>query len=299
MSLLLLRGALEQGLLYALVALGLYISFRVLGLADLTVDGSFTLGAAVAAVLTLAGHPWLGLVASLAAGALAGLVTALLQTKLKVQSILAGIITMTGLYSINLRVMGGRSNLALLRSDTPFTLFGSLGLGPWSKVLFALMLALVVCLLLALFLRTRLGLSVRATGDNAAMVSASSINPQFTTAVGLMVANSLVALSGALVAGYQKFADISMGTGMVVIGLASLIIGEVLLGAARRPSVARGLAAALVGGVIYWLIIALALSSSLSAGDLKLVSAVIVACSISWPALKNGLALLWRKKHHA
>lgn len=299
MSLLLLRGAVEQGLIYALVALGLYLSYRVLGLADLTVDGSFTLGASVAAVLTLAGHPWLALPAAMFAGGCAGLVTALLQTKLQVQSILAGIITMTGLYSVNLRVMGGKSNLPLLRVPTPFTLFAKAFPGPWSKLFFAGLVALAVCIALALFLRTRTGLSLRATGDNPAMVSASSINPQVTVSIGLILANALVALSGALVAGYQKFADISMGTGMVVIGLASLIIGEVITGALRQGGVARGLAAGIAGAVLYWLIMAFALSSRLSAGDLKLVSALIVALSISWPALQSKVKDIRRRRHHA
>lgn len=187
MSAVLLRGAAEQGLIYSLVALALYLSYRTLNIADLTVDGSFTLGAAAGAMLTSLGHPVLGLFAAAAAGVLAGMVTALLQTELKVQPILAGIITMTALYSINLRVMGNRSNLPLLRVETVYTLFAAAlpeTLRPWGKFLLSLLITAAVSASLFFFLRTRLGLSVRATGDNRTMVSASSINPAFTTTEG-------------------------------------------------------------------------------------------------------------------
>ncbi len=299
MSLILLRGALEQGLIYGLVALGLYLSFRTLNVADLTVDGSFTLGAATAATMTVAGRPLMGLAVAAAAGACAGFVTAVLQTRLKVQSILAGIITMTALYSINLRVMGNRANLPLLRRDTVFSLWNSalpLALRPYGRLMIGLAVILCLCLAMAVFLRTRLGLSIRATGDNPAMVRASSINPAFTITVGLCISNGLTALSGAFIAQYQLFCDITMGTGMVVIGLASLIIGEVICGAFRRPSVRRGIAAAAVGGVIYWIIIATAISSSVSANDLKLVSAVIVAAAISWPVISERIELFKLRK---
>ena len=263
MSLLLIRGAVEQGLIYSLVALGLYLSFRTLNIPDMTVDGSYTLGAAVSAALTAAGHPFLALFCAALAGAGAGLATAFLQTKLRIQSILAGIVTMTALYSINLRVMGGRANLTLLRLDTVFSLLKSAlprVAQPWTRLLVAAGAAVAVGLMLAFFLRTRLGLSIRATGDNPRMVSASSINPQYTITVGLCLANAMPALSGALIAQYQQFCDITMGTGMVVIGLASLIIGEVLTGATRWPSVRRGVSAALLGGAAYWIIIAGAIS---------------------------------------
>ncbi|MFV0497219.1 MAG: ABC transporter permease [Candidatus Fimivivens sp.] len=291
MSMILLRGAAEQGFIYSLVALGLYLSFRTLNIADLTVDGSFTLGAASAAALTVLGHPIIGLFAAFFAGSLAGLVTAVLQTKLKVQPILAGIITMTGLYSINLRVMGNRSNLPLLREETVFTLFSNLLPAPlksYSKLALSLMFAILTALLLIIFLRTRLGLSIRATGDNRTMVSASSINPAYTTTVGLCLANALVSLSGGLLAQYQMFSEITLGTGMVVIGLASLIIGEVLCDMLfRGPSVARAIFAAVIGAVIYRIIIATALSASVSTSDLKLVSAVIVMIAISYPAVRD------------
>lgn len=299
MSLVLIRGALEQGLLFSLTALGLYLSFRTLNIADMTVDGSFTLGAAVSATLVTLGHPFLALLCAVMAGSLAGLVSALLQTRLRIQSILAGIITMTGLYSINLRVMGGRSNVTLLRLPTVFSCVRSAlptAFQPWSRLLVAVVAAALCGVLLTAFLRTRLGLSIRATGDNPAMVSASSINPQRTVTVGLCIANALPALSGALIAQYQQFCDITMGTGMVVIGLASLIIGEVISGVMRRPSVWRGVVASLLGGAVYWVIIAFAISSSISANDLKLLSALIVAVAISWPVMIARVKFQMKKK---
>ena len=287
MSLTVLQGAVEQGFIYSLVALGLFLSYRVLDVADLTTDGSFTLGAACSAVLTVQGHPAAGLLLALLAGAAAGFVTALLQTRLGVQSILAGIITMTGLYSVNLMVMGGRSNLNMLKEGNLFTAAEAL-LGPAGKLLLAGAFALGLGVLLALFLRTQLGLSIRATGDNREMVAASSINPAFTTTVGLCAANALVALSGGLLVQYQKFSDVNLGTGMVVIGLASLIIGEVLTG---RGSVPRGILAAVLGAVLYRIIIAAALAANVGAQNFKLVSAVIVAAAISWPSVREKLQL--------
>jgi len=285
MSFTVLLGAVEQGFIYSLVALGLFLSYRTLDVADLTTDGSFTLGAACSAVLTIQGQPVAGLLLALAAGALAGLVTALLQTRLGVQPILAGIVTMTGLYSVNLMVMGGRSNLNMLKEENVFTAAEGL-LGPAGKLVLAGILALLVGAGLALFLRTQLGLSIRATGDNREMVAASSIDPDFTTTVGLCAANAMVALSGGLLVQYQKFSDISLGTGMVVIGLASLIIGEVVTG---RGGVARGILAAVLGSLIYRVIIAAALVSDVGAQNFKLVSAVIVAAAISWPAIREKL----------
>ena len=287
MSLSVLQGAVEQGFIYSLVALGLFLSYRVLDVADLTTDGSFTLGAACSAVLTVQGHPAAGLLLALLAGGAAGFVNALLQTRLGVQSILAGIITMTGLYSVNLMVMGGRSNLNMLKEGNLFTAAEAL-LGPAGKLLLAGAFALGLGVLLALFLRTQLGLSIRATGDNREMVAASSINPAFTTTVGLCAANALVALSGGLLVQYQKFSDVNLGTGMVVIGLASLIIGEVLTG---RGSVPRGILAAVLGAVLYRIIIAAALAANVGAQNFKLVSAVIVAAAISWPSVREKLQL--------
>lgn len=306
MNFILLRGAIEQGCIYSLVALSLYLSYRTLEIADLTVDGSFTLGAAASAALTLAGHPLLGLLAALLTGSLAGIATALLQTKLAVQPILAGIITMTALYSINLRVMGGRANLPLLRTETVYTRFAGLlpsALQPWGKLLLSLLLVLVLAIGLCLFLRTRLGLSIRATGDSPTMVRASSINPAFTITVGLAMANALAALSGGLLAQYQLFSEITLGTGMVVIGLASLIIGEVLVDfLVRMPSVRTAIAGAILGSILYRIIIAMALSSAVTTSDLKLVSALIVTAAISLPVLRAKYRLFRLQKeakHHA
>ena len=281
-----LVGAVEQGLVYSLMALGLFTSYRVLGLADLTVDGSFTTGCAVSGVLTAAGHPLLGLLMAIPAGAAAGLITSLLQTKLKVQSILAGILTMTFLYSVNLRIMGGKSNVALLGKPTVFSLFPALPqeLSRLSKIPLLLLIAALACLLLGFFLKTATGLALRATGDNVEMVRSSSINPDVTNAIGLCIANALVALSGGVLAQYQQFADISIGTGMVVIGLASLIIGEVLVG---HSSMGRHLLAVMAGSIVYRLVIALALQSTSAASDLKAISAIIVAAAISTPAIRQ------------
>lgn len=303
MSMILLRGAAEQGFLYSLVALGLYLSFRTLNIADMTTDGSFTLGAACCATMTIAGHPLLGLLAGALAGALAGLVTALLQTKLRIQPILAGIVTMTALYSINLKAMGGQSNVPLLRTETAFTLFARLlprPLAPFSRLILCAIASVLVSAALLLFLRTRLGLSVRATGDNPTMVSASSINPSYTVTVGLCIANAIIALSGALLAQYQLFSEITMGTGMVVIGLASLIIGEVLTDLLfKNPTVPVRIAGAIAGAVLYRVIIAAALSASVSASDLKLVSAVIVAAAISAPAILDAVRLNRMRKEES
>ncbi len=296
MSLLVLRGAVEQGLIYALVALGLYISFRTLDIADLTTDGTFTLGGAVSAVFAVNGQPLLGLVLAVVAGTLAGFVTALLQTRLRVQPILAGIITMTALYSVNLIVMG-KPNVNFLKEDTIFTAAQNT-LGAWGNLAQALAITAVLCVLLVLFLRTQLGLSLRATGDNRDMVAASSINPTFTVTVGLCLSNAVVALSGALLAQYQKFADNTMGNGMVVIGLASLIIGEVIFGRGGRHTLVRGVLAASVGAVVYRIIIAVAIAAHIDAKNMKLLSAIIVAAAISYPAIRDKI-LFAKKRREA
>lgn len=278
-------SALELGFLYALVALALFLSFRVLNIADMTTDGAFTLGCAVSATIAVAGHPLLALPAAVACGACAGGITALLQTKLKIPSILAGIITNTGLYTVNLAVMGFSSNVNMMRSETLFTLVQPY-LGKVYKLLPVALITLVVGILLVLFLKTRLGLSIRATGDNPDMVRASSINTGFTITVGLCIANSLTALSGAVLAQYQKTADINLGTGMVIIGLASLIIGETLMPRGRLWRKALG---AILGSIIYRFIIALALRMDLPSECLKLISATIVALAIGLPAIKGAM----------
>lgn len=277
-------SALELGTIYALVALALLLSFRVLNIADMTTDGSFTLGCAVSAVLAVAGPPWLALPAAMAAGAAAGLVTAFLQTRFRIPSILAGIITNTGLYTVNLAVMGFSANVNLMRAETIFTPAKAL-LGSMYRLLPAMALTLAAAGLLTLFLKTRLGLSIRATGDNPEMVRASSVNPAMPIAVGLAVANALTALSGAVLAQYQKTADINLGTGMVIIGLASLIIGQTLIPGRGIGKAALG---AVLGSVVYRLLIALALRLDLPSECLKLISAVIVALAIGLPGLKQG-----------
>ncbi len=282
-------SALELGCIYALVALALYLSYRTLNIADMTTDGAFTLGCAVSATLAVAGHPILAIPAAMIAGALAGFVTAFLQTKMKIPSILAGIITNTGLYTVNLAVMGFSSNVNMLKSATVFTMVKPL-LGTFYRLIPGALIAALAALLLIAFLRTRLGLSIRATGDNPDMVRASSINTAFTITVGLCVANALTALSGAVLAQYQRTADINLGTGMVIIGLASLIIGDTLTPKGRVHTKILG---ALAGSVIYRFIIAIALRLDLPSECLKLISAVIVALAIGLPALggeKKGVA---------
>ena len=275
-------SALELGFIYALVALALFLSFRVLNIADMTTDGSFTLGCAVSATVALAGHPLLALPAAMLAGAAAGFITSFLQTKLNIPSILAGIITNTGLYTVNLAVMGFSSNVNMMRSTTIFTMVQPY-FGSFYKLIPAATLTVLAGILLVVFLRTRLGLSIRATGDNPDMVRASSINTGFTVTIGLMLSNSLTALSGAVLAQYQKTADINLGTGMVIIGLASLIIGETLLPKGKMFAKALG---AILGSIVYRFIIALALRMDLPSECLKLISATIVALAIGLPAIK-------------
>ena len=272
-------SALELGFIYALVAFALFLSFRVLNIADMTTDGSFTLGCAVSATLAVAGHPYLALPAAMAAGACAGCITALLQTRFRVPSILAGIITNTGLYTVNLAVMGFSSNVNMLKAQTIFTSFGRMKIFPAAAI------TLVMGLLLVVFLSTRLGLSIRATGDNPDMVRASSINTGLTITIGLAVSNACTALSGAVLAQYQKTADINLGTGMVIIGLASLIIGETIL---RKRKTWVRILGALLGCILYRFIIAVALRLDLPSECLKLVSAVIVAVAIALPAIRKN-----------
>ena len=279
-------SALELGFIYALVALALFLSFRVLNIADMTTDGAFTLGCAVSATFAVASHPLLGIPAAMLAGACAGGITAFLQTKLNIPSILAGIITNTGLYTVNLAVMGFSSNVNMMRADTLFSLLQPVLGKTFGKIIPVALIALLTGLLLALFLKTRIGLSIRATGDNPDMVRASSINTGFTVTVGLCISNSLTALSGAVLAQYQKTADINLGTGMVIIGLASLIIGETLMPKGKTWVKILG---AIAGSLVYRFIIAIALRLDLPSECLKLISAVIVALAIGLPAIQAGL----------
>lgn len=289
MSLYSFFSAIELGLIYSLMVLGLFISYRILNIPDLTVDGSFTLGAAVAVVATLAGHPVLGLLLAALAGAAAGFVTALLQTRMKIQPILAGIITMTALYSINLMVMDNKANLPLAQGESIYhNLPGMLLSG---------LAAAGVAAVLVLFLQTPAGLAVRATGDNEAMVRSSSINADRMKMAGLSIANACVALSGALIAHYNCYAEVRMGIGMVVIGLASLIVGEIAVGLlVRRTNILSGAVAAIVGSVLYRLIIAQALEWNFSSSSLKLITAIIVAMAMSVPAVKESLQLAKQRR---
>ena len=275
-------SALELGCIYSLVAMALLLSFRVLNIADMTTDGSFTLGCAVSATLAVAGHPLLAIPAAMLCGAAAGFVTAALQTKLKIPSILAGIITNTGLYTVNLAVMGFSSNVTMLKTVTLFSMLQP-SLGVFFRLVPALIAAVLAAVGLVLFLKTRLGLSIRATGDNPDMVRASSINTAFTITVGLSISNALTALSGCLLAQYQKTADISLGTGMVIVGLASLIIGETLIPRGKLGGKALG---AILGSILYRFILAIALRMRLPSACLKLISAIIVALAIGLPNLR-------------
>lgn len=291
-----IQTALELGFLYSLVAMALFLSYRVLNIADMTTDGCFILGAAVSVTFAAAGHPVLAIPAAMLAGVMAGFVTAFLQTCLKVPSILAGIITNTGLYTINLMVMGWSANVSLLKTETIFSMFKKTGLGgAWYEAILAGIAVVIAGLVLVWFLGTRLGLSIRATGNNMDMVRASSINPTFTIMVGLCVSNSLTALSGALVGQYQNAADINGGSGIVVIALACLIIGETVLG---RRSIVKGAIAAVVGSIIYRIIYAIVLYTKIvPVQGLKLITAIVVALAIAAPSIKEWV--VFEKRKHA
>lgn len=285
-------SALELGCIYALVALALFLSYSILNIADLSTDGCFTLGCAVGAQVAIMGHPILALFAAMAAGVCSGYIMAFLQTKLGVESILAGIIVNTGLYTVNLAAMGFSSNLSLFKCETVYSLGKGLFGDTWYKLGISAVIVVIVCLLLKWFLGTRLGLSIRATGDNEDMVRASSINPGFTVTVGLCVSGAMTALSGCLIGQYQKSCDINLGTGMVTIALASLIIGETLVG---KRTVTRRMIGAVLGSCLYRFAIAIALRLHVPAECLKLVSSVIVAVAIAAPYIKSRAAFQRKK----
>ena len=268
----------------------------MLNVCDLSTDGCFTLGATVGAVVTLSGHPFLALPAAMAAGIASGFITAFLQTKMGVNSLLAGIIVNTALYSINIAVMGNSSILNLNKTDTVFTkaldLLRNTPLMEQYKLIVALLAVIIIGVLLALFLRTKLGLAIRATGNNPDMVRSSSINPVFTTIVGLCIANSFTALSGCLLAQSQKSVNIDIGTGMVTIALASLLIGNVFLGRKKIPLQIVGM---VLGAFVFRLVYTIALRFDMPAFMLKFVSSVIVVLAISIPYLKTRFPFLKRK----
>ena len=290
-------GSLQLGLIYGLLAIGVFIAFRILNIPDLTAEGSFTFGLAVSARLTLLGHPYLGILAAIAAGAFAGSVTGLLQTKLFIHPVLAGILTMSGLYSINLLIMGSSSNLSLIGGNTIFKLMTDHFVflpKEGIKILLPLFISIIAALLFAFFFKTRIGLCIRATGNNEDMVRASSINVDGTKIIALAASNGAIALSGALIAQYQGFADINSGVGIIVVGLASVIMGELVI---RKESVTLGLFSAILGSVIYRFMIAIALKySPFPAYALKLVSACIVAVALSIPAIEYHRQLQKIKK---
>src|SRR5690625_1243530 len=283
------------------MALGVYITFRVLNFPDLTVEGSFPLGAAVSATLIVTGvDPLLSILAAVACGMAAGLLTGFLHTKMRITGLLAGILSMTALYSINLRIMG-RPNVPLLRQPTIFNSLSDWGFNhPMQALIVFAVVAVALKVLMDLFLATETGLAMRATGDNAAMIRSFGVSTDAMTNLGLALANGLVALAGALTAQYQGYADIGMGLGMIVVGLASVILGNALL---RPSTVFRGTLGVLIGSILYRLAIFFALRAGFAPTDLRIVTAVIVILALSTPALKDGLmkrrALLLRARSAA
>ena len=295
----LLQTALELGLISSLTVLALFLSYSMLNVCDLSTDGCFTLGATVGACVAISGHPYLALPAAMGAGVLSGFVTAFLQTKMGINSLLAGIIVNTALYSINIAVMGGSSVLNMNKTETVFTqMRGLLGDGVLKdqyRLIVAAIAVAVIAVLLGLFLRTRLGLAIRATGNNPDMVRSSSINPVITTIIGLCISNSFTALSGCLLAQSQKSVNIDIGTGMVTVALASLLIGSVFLGKRKMPLRILGM---VLGAFVFRLVYTVALRFDMPAFMLKLVSAVVVIAAISIPYLKDQYPLFRRRLDH-
>ncbi|MGN7763662.1 MULTISPECIES: ABC transporter permease [Paenibacillus] len=270
-------GAVEMGLLYAFMALGVYITFRILDFPDLTVDGSFTTGGAIAAVMITHGYsPWLATICALGGGMAAGMCTGLLHTKGKINGLLSGILMMIALYSINLRILD-KPNVSIMGEDSLFTSINPLLVMP--------IVMIAVKILMDLFLHTDLGLALRATGDNSRMIRSFGVNTDSTTILGISLANGMVALSGALIAQYSAFADSTMGIGMIVIGLASVIIGEAIFGAGN---VFRATLAVILGSIVYRIVVALALRVPwLKASDLKLITAIIVIIALVFPSVQR------------
>lgn len=291
----LVLSTVSQGLLWAIMALGVFLTFRVLDIADLSVEGTFPLGAAVAATLIDAGHSvWFAMLIALIAGCIGGTVTALLTTKVKIPALLSGILTMIGLYSVNLMIMG-KANVPLLRAETVFTLTEDL-FGVSSVVatlIVGLIATTVVGVIMYWFFGTVLGTAIRATGCNPQMARAQGINTNVMVILGLLISNGLVALSGALVAQSNGFADVGMGTGTIVIGLASVIIGEVLFG---TRSFKNWLISVVLGSVVYRAVIAIVLELGMPPNDLKLFTAVLVAIALSLPLIKNKFAIMKRSE---
>jgi putative ABC transport system permease protein len=290
MELTVIYGSIELGLLFGIMAIGVYLTFRILDYPDLTVDGSYATGGAVAATSIANGvDPWLSTLFALIAGGLAGAVTGLLHTKGKINGLLAGILTMIALYSINLRIMG-KANVPLLKEDTVITAVTDNGIVKgmdWMEspllITFLLLIVLLIKFTIDWFLRTDLGMAIRATGDNPKMISSLGVNTDNSILIGLILSNALVGLAGGLMAQYQGFADVQMGVGMIVIGLASVIIGEVLFG---KASIARATFAIIGGALIYRFVIAAALELNLEPTDIKLITALIVIAALTAPRFK-------------
>lgn len=296
MSLSTIIGSLELGLIFAILALGLFVAFRILDLPDLTVDGSFVTGAAYSAVWSLYGNPFMGIVMGAISGLLAGVVTGVFHTKLKMHAILAGILTMTGLYSINLMIMGDRPSIFFYGEKTIFSFIENrffINQTDIGKLILLIIIVLLISALLEYFLRTQIGLSLRATGDNEAMVRSSSINTDAMKILGFALCNLIVAFSGAVFAQYNSTVTHGVGTGMLVLGLASIIIGETIIG---KRGMIRHIAAVIFGAIIYRLLLTYAFWLGLPAGNLKLFSALIVAIAISMPLIKPQINK-WRKKY--
>lgn len=293
------QTALELGLVSAITVLALFLSYSMLNVCDLSTDGCFTLGAAVGAAVAIAGHPYLSLVAAMLAGVASGFVVAFLQTKMGINSLLAGIIVNTALYSVNIAVMGNSSILNMNKVETVFTKMRTLledtPIEGQYKLIVAVIAVVLVSVLLGMFLRTRIGLAIRATGNNPDMVRSSSINPAVTTTIGLCVANSFTALSGCLLASLQKSVNIDTGSGMVTIALASLLIGGVFLGKKKMPLRIFGM---VLGAFVFRLVYTVALRFDMPAFMLKFVSAVVVIAAISIPYLKEQMPLFKRRFIH-
>lgn len=281
-------STLAQGFLWSLLAIGVFISFRVLDIADLTVEGSFPLGSAIAASMLVAGYsPSIAIIGACAGGMLAGAITGWLHTKLKIPALLAGILSMIALYSVNLRVMG-KANISLLNTDTVYSFFMNIGLSQVETTLaVGILAAIVVCLLLVFFFGTEIGVALRATGSNPQMIRAQGVNTDTMIVLGLLISNGFVAISGALLAQSNGFADVGMGIGTIVIGLASVIIGEVLFG---RRSFVNNLIAVVLGSIVYRVVIAVVLYIGMPPNDLKLFTAILVAIALALPMLKSKWA---------
>ena len=295
MRLSVLMGSVSQGLLWSILAIGVYITYKILDYADLTTEGSYPLGAAVAAQMILSGaNPFVATFVSMLAGMAAGFVTGFLNTKLKIPSLLAGILSMTGLYSVNLRIMG-KANLPLLKQDTVISIVSEMGFDTSTAVfVVGIVAVLVVILILWWFFGTEKGFAIRATGDNSNMIRALGVNTNSMVILGLVISNGLIALSGGIMAQYNGYADVGMGTGTIVIVLASVIIGEVLFG---HSSIIRSLFAVVLGSILYRIIIAFVLSKGLVPTDLKLLSSVLLAVCLSLPLIKEKIYNFTEKLH--